>query len=233
MSTKTIPPKVDPSPLTLEFLERNPRVKAKRVFALVLFGDTTRFRRWRSRPFLSSEKHARFMVALYDTFIRFRNGSGYFVKLLADGLMSVLELPEGAGRSAAALEMMASAESLVKSVKTQIKQLDYPRPDGFRVRMAAGHVLKLEATHPLDKTKIQVDYVEYAVDMTFGLLGVEKEKPCICHETVREIVDADSKSKAAVQFEKVKRLVVGPEGIDPEDLNALWAYKILKKRKST
>src|SRR5574341_1011222 len=85
--TDAKPAKVGQTPLTLEFLERNPRVKGKRIFALVLFGDTTRFRRWRSRPFLSSEKHARFMIALYDTFIRFRNGSGYFVKLPADGLM--------------------------------------------------------------------------------------------------------------------------------------------------
>jgi hypothetical protein len=231
MTTKTIPPKVGQSPLTLEFLERNPRVRAKRVFALVLFGDTTRFRRWRSRPFLSAEKHARFMIALYDTFIRFRNGSGYFVKLLADGLMSVLELPDGNQRSRAALEMMISANELVKSVRAQIKQMDYPRPDGFRIRMAAGHVLKLEASHPLDKTKIQVDYVEYAVDMTFGLLGVEKESPCICHETVREIVEDNSKAKALVKFEKVKRPAVGPEGIDPEDLDVLWSYRILKKPK--
>jgi len=172
------------------------------------------------------------MIALYDTFIRFRNGSGYFVKLLADGLMSVVELPEEAVRSGVALKMMISANDLVKSVEAQIKQLDYPRPDGFRIRMAAGHVLKLEASHPLDKTKIQVDYVEYAVDMTFGLLGVEKDVPRICHETVREIIEAAPKSTAMVKFEKVKRPAAAPEGIDPEDLNALWSYRILKKTKT-
>lgn len=228
MTTKTRPLKVDQTPLTLEFLERNPRVKGKRVFALVLFGDTTRFRRWRSRPFLSSEKHARFMIALYDTFIRFRNGSGYFVKLLADGLMAVLELPLERRKAESVIEMLAHADQLIRSVQAVIKQLNYPRPDGFRIRVAAGDVLKLEASHPLDKTKIQVDYSEYAVDIAFGLLAVEKEVPLICHETVREIVEADSMNGERVKFEKVKRPSVCPEGIDPEDLDALWSYRILK-----
>jgi hypothetical protein len=80
----------------------------------------------------------------------------------------------------------------------------------------------------LDKTKVQVDYSEYTVDIAFGLLGVEKESPSICHETVREIVESDSKARALVKFEKVKRPAVSPEGIDPEDLDALWSYRILK-----
>lgn len=227
MTAKIRPRKVDQTPLTLEFLERNPRVKGKRVFALVLFGDTTQFRRWRSRPFLSSEKHARFMIALYDTFIRFRNGSGYFVKLLADGLMAVLELPQEK-RAASVVEMLLHADKLVRSVQSVIKHLNYPRPDGFRIRVAAGDVLKLEASHPLDKSKIQVDYSEYAVDIAFGLLGVEKELSQLCHETVREIVGSDSKARGRVKFDKVKRPAVCPEGIDPEDLDALWSYRILK-----
>ncbi len=73
-----------------------------------------------------------------------------------------------------------------------------------------------------------MDYSEYAVDIAFGLLGVEKESPCICHETVREIVESDSKARALVKFEKVKWPAVCPEGIDPEDLDALWSYRILK-----
>ncbi|MCG3204838.1 MAG: hypothetical protein KCHDKBKB_01555 [Elusimicrobia bacterium] len=167
------------------------------------------------------------MIALYDTFIRFRNGSGYFVKLLADGLMAVLELPQEK-KATSVVEMLDHADKLVRSVQSLIKHLNYPRPDGFRIRVAAGDVLKLEASHPLDKTKIQVDYSEYAVDIAFGLLGVEKESPRICHETVREIVGADTKARARVKFEKIKRPAVCPEGIDPEDLDALWSYRILK-----
>lgn len=172
------------------------------------------------------------MIALYDTFIRFRNGSGYFVKLLADGLMAVLELPEQNHKARAVLQMMIHADELVRSVRSVIKHLNYPRPDGFRIRIAAGDVLKLEASHPLDKTKIQVDYSEYAVDIAFGLLGVEKELPSICHETVREIIEADLKGRRLVKFKKVKRPAVCPEGIDPEDLDALWTYRILKKIKT-
>jgi class 3 adenylate cyclase len=167
------------------------------------------------------------MIALYDTFIRFRNGSGYFVKLLADGLMAVVELPQER-KAMLVVEMLDHADKLVRSVQSVIKHLNYPRPDGFRIRVAAGDVLKLEASHPLDKTKIQVDYSEYAVDIAFGLLGVEKDSPCICHETVREIVESDSEARALVKFEKVKRPAVCPEGIDPEDLDALWSYRILK-----
>lgn len=211
-------------PLELAFLEKKPRVVGKRVFGVVMFGDTTKFQGWTNHPFTSTEKHAKFMVELYDQFIRFRNGSGYFVKLLADGLMAVKELPTDTGvRSQFVCDMFHHADGLVNEVEGLIARLLYPRPDGFRVRIVAGDILKLEALDPLDKSIKQIDYAEYPVSLANGLLEVEKEKPRICHESALELLVSRS-MEGQIKFEKIAEPSFCPEGINPEDLKELSAF---------
>ena len=72
-------------PLDLEFLESKPKIKTRRVKALVAFGDMADFGVWTRRGSNSPEEFRSFMVRLYQEFIRFRNGNGYFVKLMGDG----------------------------------------------------------------------------------------------------------------------------------------------------
>ncbi|MCG3204286.1 MAG: hypothetical protein KCHDKBKB_01001 [Elusimicrobia bacterium] len=213
-------------PLDLAFLEKKPGVQGRRIFAAVAFGDITRFQRWTNHPFLSAEKHTQFMVQLYDEFIRFRNGSGYFVKLLCDGLMAVQELPDEKKKASLTTKMLDHSQNLVGAVESLIKRLRYPRPDGFRVRVVAGDILKLEAIHPTDKRKKQIDYAEYPVSLAHSLLEVEKDIPCICHESIREIIADDRLSKSLVDFLPVQEPAFCPEGINPDDLKSLWAFRI-------
>lgn len=215
------------TPLDLGFLEKKARVIGKRTFGIVLFGDITRYKAWTNHPFTSVEKRTRFMVRLYDEFLRFRNGSGYFVKLLADGLMAVKELPETQDRKDQILKMLVSASKLVVSVNKLIKQQEYPRPDGFRIRLAAGDLLKLIAQHPTDKTRVQIDYSEYPVDLAHSLLQVRKEIPCICHVSVREQVGRDIPGHSAVEFEPVEETQFCPEGINPQDLKVLSTFRVV------
>ncbi len=212
-------------PLDLEFLENSRRVKGKRVFAVIAFGDTVKFKRWTNHPFASVEKHTKFMVDLYDEFIRFRNGSGYFVKILGDGLMAVSELPSGNQRKKVVENMLVHSQRLVASVNRLIKGQAYPRPTGFRMRVVAGDVLKLIATHSTDERKQQIDYAAYPVSLAHSLLQIEKDVPCICHESVREIINGRGSANIGIRFERIKAPNFHPEGIDPDDLKALWAFQ--------
>ena len=226
MSRKAKTPTQCARPLDLEFLEKNRRVKGKRIFAVVAFGDTVKFKKWTNHPFASVEKHTNFMVSLYDEFIRFRNGSGYFVKILGDGLMAVCELPAGNPRRKMVNDLLVHSQRLVESVNRLIKNQAYPRPTGFRMRVVAGDVLKLIATHSADKRKKQIDYAAYPVSLAHSLLQIEKDTPCICHESVREIVNGEKSAGALIGFERVKEPSFSPEGIDPEDLKALWSFQL-------
>lgn len=210
-------------PLDLEFLERKPRVKGTRVFAAVAFGDITRFQEWTNHPFTSVEKHTRFMVQLYEEFLKFRNGSGYFVKLLADGLMAVKELPEADDRKQLVGKMLVDTLELVDSVNRLIGRSPSHRPGLFRVRHAAGDVLRLEATHPTDSARRQIDYTGYPVNLPHGLLEVEKDIPCICHVSSWEILAAPP-IDLPIRFDLVKEPGFCPEGIHPNDLKGLRSY---------
>jgi class 3 adenylate cyclase len=212
------------NPLDLEFLERKPRVKGKRVYAAVAFGDITRFQEWTNHPLTSVEKHTKFMVQLYEEFIRFRNGSGYFVKILADGLMAVKELPEGAERKRLVLKMMVDTIKLVDSVNKLIGRSPIHRPGLFRVRHTTGDVLRLEATHPTDSTRKQIDYTDYTVNLAHGLLEVAKDVPCICHESSWEIIEPSPSMVLPIKFQSIEEPSFCPEGILKNDLKNLRAY---------
>lgn len=218
-------------PLDLEFFEKNPRVNGKRVFAAVAFGDTTSFKKWTNHPFSTADKHTRFMVQLYDQFLRFRNGSGYFVKILGDGLLAVKELPDPSERKELILEMMAHATGLVRGVERLIERINYPRPKGFRIRLVAGDILRLEASDPNNKGIKQIDYADYPVDLAHSLLQMHKDLPFVCHESVRECVSPPGK-KNRVAFTPLSPPGFCPEGIEEEDLKVLWSFKCRRMLRS-
>ncbi len=85
-------------PLDLEFLQPEPHIRAGRVKVLVAFGDVTGFGAWTRRGSNSQEEVKYFMVELYKQFIRFRNGNGYFMKLMGDGFLCVTEIGKGNGK---------------------------------------------------------------------------------------------------------------------------------------
>lgn len=215
-----------PKPLDVDFLEKGPRFHGERIFALVAFGDTIKFKEWTNHPFSSPEKYTAFLVQLYNEFVRFRNGSGYFVKLLGDGLMAVQELV-GTDRMRAEMgaKMLIHAARLSASIDKLISKQAYPRPAGFRIRVVVGDVLKLAATRGKWKREIQIDYADYPVSLTYALLQVAKTIPSVCHESVYEIIRKDKASSRLLDFTKVRKPLVCPEGVDASDLSALWSFQ--------
>lgn len=220
-------------PIDLDFLEQRPRIRAVRKNVLVAFGDISGFRDWTKLPMVSSEKFARFMVRVYEEFINFRNGSGYFVKLMGDGFMAVRELTESPiENNSQVFEMLRHASELVLSVGRLIKNLSYPQPGGFRIRIVVGDVLRLEALHAKEVGRAQMDYIGYPINLASTLLDIERDTPCICHETVREIAVRRPRPSAKIKFDRLPKPAYCPRGIEQEDLAALWTFQILKKTAS-
>ncbi len=212
-------------PLELNFLEKNPRVKGERIFAIIMFGDTIRFKHWTNHPFSSVEKHTEFMVGLYDRFLRFRNGSGYFVKILGDGLMAVQEMPDAKVRATLAEKMLIDCADLSAEVEAMIGKASYPRPIGFRLRVVAGDVLKLVATDLKNGGHQQVDYDDYPVTLTHSLLQIEKSHPLICHESVKELL-AGAGMKGRILLSRISKPNQSLTDVADEDLNALWSFRV-------
>ena len=210
--------------MDLDFLEKKPEIRTSRVGVLVAFGDISGFRDWTKLPSVSPERFTEFMVKVYEKFINFRNGSGYFTKLMGDGLMAVHELIQNPVEDRKnTLRLLKTADALSLSIGRLIKNLRYPQPGGFRVRVVAGDVLKIEALRNGDQITRRLDYIGYTVNLASSLLDIERDTRCICHESVREIITRKTK-RSGLKFLPMKQPAYCPKGIAKEDLSALWKF---------
>ncbi|MCG3205525.1 MAG: hypothetical protein KCHDKBKB_02247 [Elusimicrobia bacterium] len=212
-------------PLDLEFLQRGPRIQASRVKILVAFGDISGFGAWTRRGSNSPEEFKDFMVHLYKEFIRFRNGNGYFVKLMGDGFMCITEIGKGDAKSRT-LEFLNHAMDLEFAIQT-ITRKTFPAPGSFRIRIAAGHVWKMVASRPGQETA-QTDYLGYAINLAARLLEIDRESSVLCHESVRRILNGAIRNRTEFGFKPLHIRIRCPRGVDPEDIRTLWKVYPLK-----
>lgn len=94
----------------------------------------------------------------------------------------------------------------------------------FRIRIVANHVGKLTATHTKNEKRKQTDYLGYSINLASRLLEVERRKPCICHQGVKEILNGKKIAGYELAFAKIKRPDSCPRGVDAEDLDDLWSF---------
>lgn len=212
-------------PLELEFLKHGPRIRAGRVKVLVAFGDVTGFGAWTRRGSNSPEEFKDFMVHLYKEFIRFRNGNGYFVKLMGDGFMCITEIGKGNAK-ARTLEFLSHAMDLELAIQN-IMRNTFPAPGSFRIRIAAGHVWKMVASRPGQGTA-QTDYLGYAINLAARLLEIDRESAVMCHESVKKILNGALQGNAGFVFKSAHIRGKCPRGVDPEDIRTLWKVYPLK-----
>jgi class 3 adenylate cyclase len=215
-------------PLDLEFLQQGPRIRAGRVKVLVAFGDVTGFGAWTRRGSNSPEEFKEFMVHLYKEFIRFRNGNGYFVKLMGDGFMCITEIGKGNAKARVS-EFLKHAVDLESAIQ-KITKNTFPAPGSFRIRIAAGHVWKMVASRP-GQTTAQTDYLGYAINLAARLLEIDRESAILCHESVRKILNGAIRSSTEFGFKPAYIRGRCPRGVDPEDIRNLWMVYPLKDSK--
>lgn len=72
----------------------------------------------------------------------------------------------------------------------------------------------------------ETDFVGYAMNLSARLLRVCPDVPLICHESVKDIIG----QKDHVEFKKVNAHRHALDGIEQEDLHALWAYTCCEKK---
>lgn len=215
-------------PFDLEFLQRGPQIHAGRVKVVVAFGDVTGFGAWTRRGSNSPEEFKDFMIHLYKEFIRFRNGNGYFVKLMGDGFMCITEIDDRNAKTRT-LEFLNHAVALEAAIQDIVKKT-FPAPGSFRIRIAAGHVWKMVATRRGQGTA-QTDYLGYPINLAARLLEISRETAILCHESVRKILNGTSRSDAEFGSKPVRIRSRCPRGVDPEDIRTLWKiYRLIDSK---
>lgn len=208
-------------------------VTSTRSRVLVATGDIRGFGRWIKRAGTSIEEQWALISKLYSRVLSLATSKGYYVKMLGDGFLIIRELNE-TNNWEIVLKDLKLLSCLAKRIQWDIAELPSPRPDGFRIRVVAGHAWKVLArTCPNNALcRNQQDFVGYHINLASRLLHVLPEIPAICHESVKEIVGnrheiiGSRKNEGfRIDFKRLDDPRVREQGVDPEDLRELWSFK--------
>lgn len=206
-------------------------MERKRI--IVAYGDILGFGRWIKRPSSSFEEVKTLMEEIYVEFDRFGLMNGGQTKYLGDGIMVVKELQTG-HNCCMVLEFMRSSYRFAMKIQGIIEK-HWPRPEGFRIRIASGYVYKKnmaclncvlsQNTAP----GLKGEYIGYPINLAQRLLYVEPHILCICSEDVRQII---GQKKDGVILERIKSVKTNLRGVDPDDLRGLWSIKVDERKRS-
>lgn len=190
-------------------------MERKRI--LVLYGDILNFSDWLIRPTTSPENVDQVMGSVYKKFEDFSFQIGGMTKFVGDAILTTKEISDKPKQSLV-LDFIRQSYDFAHLVDSQIKSF-WPRPEGFRVRLAEGYVFKANIKEP-SKTghRHLTEYLGYPINLSWRILSVEPKSICILHESIVRLL---GKNKDGLLLDKVKNLTVVPHGVDPNDLNGL------------
>ncbi len=201
-------------------------MERKRVVAA--FGDVRGFRRWILRANNSPENVSNLMDVVYRHFESCAQKSGLYMKFMGDGFLIILELANGHSCKKVR-NLLVDMFNLTEKVTAAMK-MSYPRPDGFRVRVAAGHVWKRMTLQRLHGEIVRhAEYIGYALNLAQSLLYVYPEVECVAHESIIEIVGTKKNGLVFGQLEAIKERRLG---VDPQDFAGLWSFRMGENTKA-
>jgi class 3 adenylate cyclase len=199
------------------------KISKERKRIIVIFADLVGFAPWMRRAH-SLADFAFIIDRIYRKFIHFKEDLGYHVKLLGDGAMFVKEMGRG-HNCEKVLQILRDMKCLSGYVNEVIARAEWPRPGGFRIRLASGYVTKIKARLCDRECSLQHDYIGYPVNLAARMLEIDKKsKPIILHESVKDIIGTAKSKRAGLSFNAIPYPVRSPDGIDEEDLTSFWGY---------
>jgi class 3 adenylate cyclase len=197
----------------------------KQVRAIVLFGDIRGFSTWEQSATNPEVEFKPLMNRWRQAAEEFGQNLGAHCSIYGDGAMLILEMKNG-HNCGLALKVMGAAFHFTHSVIGLIRKAPWPRPQGFRVRVASGYVWKRGDGQCGVVQNIScgssTDYVGRHINMTSKLLRVKPEEPIICHQSFVELMTKSQIKKSGFSYKKIAGEWRTPEGILKTDINALW-----------
>ncbi len=198
----------------------------ERTCVIVAFGDVAGFNPWIRRGSNAPEVIHDFVTNFYrelQTFVL--NHKDVQIKYLGDGFMILKELKSTCTKGVCVAQFITDIAMMSRRLSSVVRKCDFPPPDGFRVRIAHGHVSKIQVLDPVDgerKRKIW-EFVGYAVNLAQKLLDVSPSTLLVLHESVIQVL-----GRKKARF-RLRRLVAGteqPRGVDSEDIAELWVCEL-------
>lgn len=194
----------------------------ERTSVIVAFGDVTGFNPWIRRGANAPEVIQSFIQNFYEEMEVFvKAHKGVQIKYLGDGFMILKELKPTCIKGTCAATFIRDAMKLAHRLAAIVHRCEFPPPDGFRVRIAHGHVSKIHLLDPRDEDRKRKtwEFIGYAVNLAQKLLDVSPRTLFLIHESAVEILGRQKTHFRLRRFVGAKEC---PRGVDQEDIDGLW-----------
>lgn len=198
----------------------------ERTCVIVAFGDVAGFNPWIRRGSNAPEVITDFVEKFYaemQDFVKTHNAVQ--IKYLGDGFMILKELKSTCTRGTCVAKFITDVARLAKRLKRIVKQCDFPPPDGFRLRIAHGHVSKIQVLDPVDPERKRMiwEFIGYAVNLAQKLLDVSPRTVLVVHESAIKVL---GRQKTGLRLKRLVGSKERPRGVDSEDLEGLWSGEL-------
>lgn len=204
-------------PLPLSFLARKPTIKTTSKRVIAVFGDLNGFSSWLKICEYSPKEFQRAILPFYQAFRIFERN---FVKVNADGFLSVIEIPKG-DASRVAVQILKQGFELCARIQEIINAMNYPSPSGFRMRISTGKVFELMAYEENEANRKRYEYIGYCINLADRMTRFNKTEPMIVDERFKQLIPPQTALKQGFRFHHVNIDAKSVPGIFPEDAHVM------------
>jgi len=200
------------------------RNASSKVRIIVMFGDIRGFSNFAQHIEDEDTQIIPLMDAINDLVDRFEDATGHRIENLGDGVMLIAELGDDRDDSLA-LDLFKKVCDFIEAVHRLIRNWPYPRPDGYRVRIACGRVVK--------KKRAGRSPVFYGRSMNLAhkMLRVEPSIPIIVHESAKQLITESQCRKYRMRFRHIDSPEPTPDGVQKLDMAALWELRTEERKR--
>jgi len=194
-----------------------------KVRIIVMFGDIRGFSNFAQHIEDEDTQIIPLMDAINDLVDKFEDATGHRIDNLGDGFLLIAEL--GTEDDATAIDLFKKVCDFIEAVHRLIRHWPYPRPDGYRVRIACGRVVK--------KKKVGRKPIFYGrcLNLAHKLLRVEPSIPIIVHESAKQLITENQCRNHHLKFRHIDNPEPAPDGVHKLDMVALWELSTEARRR--
>jgi class 3 adenylate cyclase len=193
----------------------------EKVRIIVAFGDIEGFTGFWEEVTNDDEELLPYLRGFDDIVDQVEKESGHSFTDTGDGFMVVLEL-NGQRTCTVALSLLSALHRLVAKMQEMHLKIPHPKPDGFRVVLASGYVVRTARKNG------RRSYRGRHINLAHNLLDLARGQGVVCHGSFKALIPEREAKEAGILFTPLKAPGRIPWSVPRKDAISLFRMETWK-----
>lgn len=137
-----------------------------------------------------------------------------------DGFMCLVDVNHQEQKGKIVTNLLKHFWELWKSISQLIEEKEPPKPEGFRIRLACGYVLR-----KIKKNGVVIHRGRH-INMAHNLLDAAKGVGVLCHDSFKQLLTEKQIEENNFVFKRISPPKKGFNSVTPKDASSLWSFEI-------